>query len=221
MKKAAYYREKLSEQRIRFLYLSFFGNFLTGILKTVTAVSVLSPLIGLNALYNFTLCLARVPYFRYNRRAGKASSGRPRRDTGFALMFIGAVIQLLGIVSILFAVWMLRTGDQIEYNLYSVYLLAFCTLIKLGMSIYWVIVLRARDPVEYALKLTNFADALFSLGLTQSALLKQYSEVPSVFYDGAFGVILGIAVLGIGVYTLSLPFRRSLLREEETEDAEP
>lgn len=74
------------------------------------------------------------------------------------------------------------------------------------MSLYWLLFLRGKDPLELALKLTNFADALFSMGLTQKAVFGLFSLVNSRLYDGVFGVMLGLGVMGIGGYVLRLSY---------------
>lgn len=198
------YVEKLLAQRIRFLWFSFFLNLTIGSVKCLTALSVSSPLVGLNGLYNFTLCMTRLPYLRNRRTKRSALRECSRKSNAKTLVAMGIVLLLLGAISIAFALEMAISGDFIDYTPLSFFALAACSLFKLGISLYWLIFLRGKDPLELALKLTNFADGLFSFGLMQKALHGIFSPVDSRLYDGVFGVLLGLGVFLIGAYVLKL-----------------
>lgn len=112
------YFDRIRAQRVRFLWFSFFLNIIIGSVKCLTALSVSSPLVGLNGIYNYTLCMTRLPYLRRRRQPEPAGS------VGRTLFAMGAVLLLLGVISVIFALEMAITGDFIEYTGFSVYALA-------------------------------------------------------------------------------------------------
>ena len=56
--------------------------------------------------------------------------------------------------------------------------------------------------MELTMKLTNFSDALVSIVLAQSALLVMKGIEKASYYDGVFGVLVGIAVIIIGIISV-------------------
>lgn len=117
---------------------------------------------------------------------------------------MGSTILILGILFVFFSARMLLTREIVAYNYYSVYALAACAFTKLGISINGVISNRKNNPIDFTMKLTNFADALVSIALTQSALLTMQNIENATSYDGVFGLIIGSVVIIIGCISLIL-----------------
>lgn len=204
------YRELLKNNRIRFLYASLAINFIIGIIKCITAITVLSPLFAISGLYNFTLCSAKVPYFYWNKQVHKWDWKIKQQSERKSMLIMDCIIVVLGILFAVFGFRMLSTGEEVHYSEYSVYLLALCAFIKLGVSIYWIIKLKGSNlPIDFTMKLTNFADALVSIVLTQSALLVMKGVAKSSYYDGIFGILVGITVIIIGIVSIFKASKKS------------
>jgi len=193
----------IKEHSHRIPYVTSSTNIISGIVKIIAAISVSSELLAISGLYNFALCISKIPYIRWKRENKNYNFTIYQTSHIQSLIIMSSTILILGILFIFFSVKMLLIGENITYNDYSVYALAACSFTKLGMSIYWIIILkRKNNPIDFTMKLTNFADALVSIALTQSAMLTMQHVEKAAYYDGVFGLIIGITVLIIGCISL-------------------
>lgn len=193
----------MKEHSYRIPYVTSSINIISGIVKIIAAISVSSELFAISGLYNFALCISKIPYIHWKRKNKINNFTICQTSVIQSLIIMSSTILILGFLFIFFSAKMLLSGESVSYNYYSVYALAACAFTKLGMSIYWIIVLnRKSNPIDFTMKLTNFADALVSMVLTQSALLTMKHIEKSAYYDGIFGLIIGSSVLIIGCISL-------------------
>lgn len=198
-------KQLFKNNRIRFLYASTTINFVFGIIKCITAITISSMLFSISGLYNFALCIAKIPYLHWNKQTQKWDLKSGDVSDKRKLLLMSSIIIILGVLFATFGFKMFFTGEEVHYSEYSVYAIALCSFVKLGVSIYWIVKLKgSNQPMEYTMKLTNFADAMVSLVLTQSALLVMKGIAKSSYYDGLFGIIVGFSVIIIGIISTVL-----------------
>lgn len=173
------------------LFASATFNFLLGLVKCVAALLSFSKLFAISGAYSFVLCFARVPFL--SKSESKKQQPVPR--------YLPVLLIILGIICLLYSVHIILTGEIIPYSKTSTYLLGICAIIKLGTSIYSLTM--ARDSyIEkfFIMKLTNAADGLISLVLTQSAILTLNNVAGAALYNGLFGITAGICIILIGIF---------------------
>ena len=132
----------------------------------------------------------------FSRRYSEAASeSRARLLTAVSLVVLGAVFLAFGNS-------MMLTGETL--HLAKIPALAFtaCAFVKIGVSIYG---LRRewgnRDGVVFSCKLTNFADGLASIALTQTVLRGLQGSSGDVF-DAVFSMAVGAVIVLLGICQL-------------------
>lgn len=201
----------ITNSKDRLIYASTVINVLVGIVKCATAITISSELFAISGLYSLTLCMVKIPYLHYNSKKHKWEKKVRKQSAGNTLLVMNAFIIVLGILFLIFGCRMLYTGEEVQYSSYSVYVLALCSFIKLGAGIYWIAKLKGSGQlIDITLKLTNLSDALVSIAITQSALLVMKGVAKSAYYDGLFGILVGVAVTIIGAVSLFSSSKKTL-----------
>lgn len=212
-------------KQIDFLGISFIKNLTIGILKLLIGISSSSILIIMNAIYNLTLCLAKLVSLTGNKLMGKKHHKLLPSSENYELLIqfiMGASILVIGIILFIESLHTYESGETLHYSMYGVYLLTLSTFIKLGISLYGTIVYREKKgELIFTAKLTNIADALFSLVLTQCAILSMMNTINASRYNGLFGIFTSIMVSTIGVWlmiymTQNHNFRKQLVLFKES-----
>jgi cbb3-type cytochrome oxidase subunit 3 len=112
-------------------------------------------------------------------------------------------ILILGIILILFGLHIYNNGDNQHFNEVGVYAIAAGTFIKLGVSVYGTVNYRHnKNEFIFIAKLTNFVDALYSLVITQCALLYMTETENVSKYNGTFGIFMGVIIVVIGIWLI-------------------
>ena len=103
-------------------------------------------------------------------------------------------------------VYIYYKGTNTTMHEYMTYLTALIAFWSIGCAIYGMIKYKRNcDPILKAVKLTNFANALTSIMLTQIVLLDTYAE--SEFYNsnlinGFTGIGISLIIIIIGLYMI-------------------
>lgn len=191
--------------RIDYLTLSFYKNMITGMVKILLGVLTHSVLVFANAFYNLILCVGKMITILsrdINEKSWKkkfdvidTAKGKEKENSG---IFLGVTIILLGIVFLIASVHTFVTKEMNNYHWVGVYLITLCTFIKLGVSAYGLVKWRDKGYSFLSIKLTNLADGLVSLILTQEAILSMKGTKNGWYYNGIVGISLSIIVCIIG-----------------------
>jgi len=93
-------------------------------------------------------------------------------------------------------------GTNTTMHEYLTYLVAFSAFWSIGWSIYGMIKYKKNDtPILKAVKMTNFANALTSIVLTQVVLLDTYaSKYDLANVNGCTGMAVSIVIMIMGLY---------------------
>lgn len=99
--------------------------------------------------------------------------------------------------------YMYYNGTNTNIHEYITYLVALIAFWSIGTAIYGMIKYkRNNEPIIKAVKLTNFANALTSIVLTQVVLLDTFSEGYDSSVNGYTGMGVSIIIIAIGVYMI-------------------
>jgi len=118
----------------------------------------------------------------------------------------GILLVVLGIMYFFVNVYIYYKGTNTTMHEYLTYLVALVAFWSVGSSIYGIIKYkRNHTPILKAEKLTNFANALTGVMLTQIVLLDTYTNTKiynSNLMNGLTGMSIGIVIIIIGVYMI-------------------
>ena len=118
----------------------------------------------------------------------------------------GILLIILGIMYFFVNVYIYYKGTSTTMHEYLTYLVALVAFWSIGSAIYGIIKYkRDHTPILKAVKLTNFANALTSIMLTQIVLLDTYADTEvynSNLMNGLTGIGIGIVIIILGLYMI-------------------
>lgn len=110
---------------------------------------------------------------------------------------------LLGISYFFVSLYMYYKGTNTNTHEYITYLVALIAFTSIGTAIYGMIKYkRNQEPIIKGIKITNFANALTSIVLTQVVLLDTYAGNYNSTLNGYTGIGVGIIIICLGLYMI-------------------
>lgn len=201
-----YKKLKADDKVMLFLILTTFGNILLAIMKFVLSVTLPSLWFFVNALFMIILSIAR---FFSIKDYGKIRNlnENDAREIGYQnYLNNGILLIILGIMYFFVNVYIYYKGTNTEMHEYLTYLTALIAFWSIGSAIYGMIKYkRDHSPILKAVKLTNFANALTSIMLTQIVLLDTYADVEtynSNIMNGVTGMAVSLIIIILGLYMI-------------------
>ena len=201
-----YKKLKADDKVMLFLILTTFGNILLAIMKFVLSVTLPSLWFFVNALFMIILSIAR---FFSIRDYGKIRNlnENDAREIGYQnYLNNGILLIILGIMYFFVNVYIYYKGTNTDMHEYLTYLTALIAFWSIGSAIYGMIKYkRDHSPILKAVKLTNFANALTSIMLTQIVLLDTYANVEtynSNIMNGVTGMAVSLIIIILGLYMI-------------------
>jgi hypothetical protein len=204
----AYFKKLEKEDRIMFfLIFTTIGNIFIAIAKFVLSLTLPSLWFFINALFMIILTFAR---FFSIRDYGKTKHIKDKdviKKIGYKnYLNNGILLVVLGIMYFFVNVYIYYKGTNTTMHEYLTYLVALVAFWSIGSAIYGMIKYkRNHTPILKAVKLTNFANALTSIMLTQIALLDTYANTKvynSNLMNGLTGMGIGIVIIILGLYMI-------------------
>ena len=186
-----------------FLIFTTIGNIILAGVKLVFALTIPSMWFFVNSCFLIVLSLARFFSIRdYNQRKNITNKNEKEKIGNKNYLVNGMLLIVLGIMYFFVSVYMYYKGTNTTMHEYLTYLVALSAFWSISWAIYGMLKYKkASSPILKAVKMTNFANALTSIVLTQVTLLDTFSEVS---YDSAsvngytgMGVSLVIIILGL------------------------
>ena len=208
MKNLFYEYKKLNNEDKTMLFLIFttIGNIILSIVKFILAIVLPSLWFFVNALFMIILSLSRFQSIRdYGKSRNK--SDELKSEIGYKnYLKNGILLIVLGIMYFFVNVYIYYNGTNTNMHEYLTYLVALDAFLSIGYSIYGMVKYK-RDfsPILKAVKLTNFANALTSIMLTQIVLLDTYAvseTYNSNIMNGVVGIVVSIGIMIIGLYMI-------------------
>lgn len=192
------------DQLIFFLQFTVILNFIVAITKFVFSIYLPSLWFGVNAGFGFVLVISRVLTINRFRKIKKMKDETIKiKEEYKSYLQNGILLILLGIMYFFVSSYMYFYGTNTNMHKYITYLVALIAFYSIGMAIYGIIKYKKNtEPVIKAIKLTNFANALTSIVLTQVVLLDTYSKGYDSSINGYTGMGVSLVIILLGVYMI-------------------
>jgi len=203
-----YFKKLKKEDRVMFfLILTTIGNIFIAIVKFVLSLTLPSLWFFINALFMIILTFAR---FFSIRDYGKTKHIKDKdviKKIGYKnYLNNGILLVVLGIMYFFVNVYIYYKGTNTTMHEYLTYLVALVAFWSIGSAIYGMVKYkRNHTPILKAVKLTNFANALTSIMLTQIVLLDTYANTKvynSNLMNGLTGMGIGVVIIILGLYMI-------------------
>ena len=196
------------EDRIMFfLVFTTVGNIFMAIVKFILSLILPSLWFFINALFMIILSFARFFSIRDYRKTKLIDNKEEIQQIGYKnYLNNGILLVLLGIMYFFVNVYIYYKGTNTTMHEYLTYLVALFSFWSIGSAIYGMVKYkRNHTPILKAIKLTNFANALTSIMLTQIVLLDTYADTNiynSNLMNGLTGMGIGIIIVILGLYMI-------------------
>ena len=200
------FKQLKKEDRIMFfLILTTIGNIFIAIVKLVLSLTLPSLWFFINSLFMIILTFARFFSIRDYGKTKCLKDIEMIKKIGYKnYLNNGILLMILGIIYFFVNVYIYYKGTNTTMHEYLTYLVALVAFWSIGSAIYGTIKYkRNTSPILKAVKLTNFANALTSIMLTQIVLLDTYANTDiynSNLMNGLTGMGIGIIIVILGLY---------------------
>lgn len=194
------------DKTMLFLIFTTIGNILLSIVKFILSIVLPSLWFFVNALFMVVLSFVRFLSIRdYGKSRNKDK--KIKQEIGYRnYLKNGILLIILGIMYFFVNVYIYFKGTNTTMHEYLTYLVALDAFWSIGYSIYGIAKYkRNSSPILKAVKLTNFANALTSIMLTQIVLLDTYANSQtynSNIMNGITGIVVSISIMIIGLYMI-------------------
>lgn len=192
------------DQLIFFLLCSTIGNFLIAVVKFIFSLTIPSLWFFINAGFSFVLAICRfLTIKKYNKIRTLKDEKLKLKEEYKNYSQNGIMLIMLGIMYFFVSSYMYYKGTNTNMHEYISYLVALIAFTSIGKAIYGMIKYkRNTEPIIKGIKLTNFANALTSIVLTQVTLLDIYSEGYDSTVNGYTGMGVSLIIIVLGLYMI-------------------
>ena len=198
---------KKEDKVMLFLIFTTIGNILVAILKFIFSLILPSLWFFINSLFMIILSFARIFSIRDYSKTKYMNDKNEIKKLGYKnYLNNGILLVILGIMYFFVNVYIYYKGTNTTMHEYLTYLVALFAFWSIGSAIYGIIKYkRNHTPILKAVKLTNFANALTGIMLTQIVLLDTYANTDvynSNLMNGLTGMSIGIIIIILGLYMI-------------------
>ena len=203
-----HFKQLKKEDRVMFfLIFTTIGNIIIATVKFVLSLTLPSLWFFINALFMIILSFARFYSIKDYSKTKLLSDDNEIKKIGYKnYLNNGILLIVLGIMYFFVNVYIYYKGTNTNMHPYMTYLVALIAFWSIGSAIYGIIKYkRNHTPILKAVKLTNFANALTSIMLTQIVLLDTYAATEiynSNLMNGLTGMGIGIIIVVLGLYMI-------------------
>ena len=191
------------DQLVFFLLCSTIANSIVAIIKFILSLTIPSLWFFVNAGFSFVLAICRfLTIKRYKMIRTLKYKALQKKEEYKNYIQNGIMLIILGIMYFFVSSYMYYKGTNTNMHEYITYLVALIAFTSIGTAIYGMIKYkRNQEPIIKGIKITNFANALTSMVLTQVVLLDTYAKGYNSTLNGytGMGVSLIIIVLGLSM----------------------
>ena len=203
-----HFKQLKKEDRVMFfLILTTIGNIFIALVKFVFSLTLPSLWFFINAIFMIILSFARFFSIKDYSKTKLIQDKEEIQKIGYKnYLNNGILLVVLGIMYFFVNVYIYYKGTNTTMHEYLTYLVALVAFWSIGSAIYGMIKYkRNHTPILKAVKLTNFANALTSIMLTQIVLLDTYANTKvynSNLMNGLTGMGIGIVIIILGLYMI-------------------
>lgn len=192
------------DQLIFFLLCSTIINFFIAVIKFVLSLTIPSMWFFVNAGFTFVLAICRFLTIKRYMLIRKIKDKEIRLKEEYKnYSQNGIMLILLGIMYFFVSSYMYYKGTNTTMHEYITYLVALIAFYSIGSAIHGMIKYkRNKDPIIKGVKITNFANALTSIVLTQVVLLDTFSVGYDSTLNGYIGMGVSLIIIGLGLYMI-------------------
>ena len=189
------------DQVIFFLLCSTISNFIVAIIKFIFSLTIPSMWFFVNAGFSFVLAFGRLSTIKEYGKIRKLNNEEERLKRGYNnYLENGIMLILLGIMYFFVSSYMYYKGTNTNMHEYITYLVALIAFTSIGTAIYGMVKYkRSKEPILKGIKITNFANALTSIVLTQVVLLDTYAKGYNSTLNGYTGMGVSLIIIGLGL----------------------
>lgn len=180
-------------------------NIIIAIVKFGFAFTLPSLWFFINAIFMTILSISRFFSIKNYRISRLTTKQEEKEKIGYKnYLHNGILLILLGIMYFFVSVYMYYKGTNTTMHEYLTYLVALNAFWSISWAIYGMIKYnRKTSPILKSVKMTNFANALTSMVLTQVVLLDTYaSEYHLAQVNGYTGMAVSLIILIMGLYMI-------------------
>ena len=199
------YNLEKNDKTIFFLIITTCINVLIALLKFVFAFTLPSLWFFVNAGFLTVLSLSRFFSIKDYGERRNIKNEKQRKELGYKnYLNNGILLVILGIMYFFVSVYMYYKGTNTTMHEYLTYLVALNAFWSISWSIHGIVKYKRKaSPILKAVKLTNFANALTSIVLTQVVLLDTYaSKFDLTQVNGYTGMGVSLIIIIIGLYMI-------------------
>lgn len=203
-----HFKQLKKEDRVMFfLIFTTIGNIFIALVKFVLSLTLPSLWFFINAIFMIILSFARFFSIKDYSKTKLIQDKEEIQKIGYKnYLNNGILLVVLGIMYFFVNVYIYYKGTNTTMHEYLTYLVALVAFWSIGSAIYGMIKYkRNHTPILKAVKLTNFANALTSIMLTQIVLLDTYANTKvynSNLMNGLTGMGIGIVIIILGLYMI-------------------
>lgn len=203
-----HFKQLKKEERVMFfLIFTTIGNILIALLKFILSLILPSLWFFINAIFMLILSFARVLSIINYSKIKLIQNKEEIKEIGYKnYLNNGIILIVLGIMYFFVNVYIYYKGTNTTMHEYVTYLVALIAFWSIGSAIYGMIKYKRNSaPILKAVNLTNFANALTSIMLTQIVLLDTYANenvYNSNLMNGFTGMGIGIIIVILGLYMI-------------------
>ena len=192
------------DQLIFFLVCSTISNFCVGIIKFVLSLSIPSFWFFINAVFSLVLAIGRfLTIKRYNKIKVLKDKNIQINEGYKNYIQNGVMLIVLGIIYFFVSSYMYYKGTNTNMHEYITYLVALIAFTSIGSAIYGMIKYKKnQEPIIKGIKITNFANALTSIVLTQVVLLDTFANEYDSTLNGYTGMGVSLIIIWLGLYMI-------------------
>lgn len=192
------------DQLIFFLVCSTISNFCVGIIKFILSLSIPSFWFFINAVFSLVLAACRfLTIKRYNKIKTLKNKKLQMNEEYKNYLQNGIMLIVLGIIYFFVSSYMYYKGTNTNMHEYITYLVALIAFTSIGSAIYGMIKYKKnQEPIIKGIKITNFANALTSIVLTQVVLLDTFANEYDSTLNGYTGMAVSLTIICLGLYMI-------------------
>ena len=179
-------------------------NIILAIVKYILAFTLPSMWFFVNALFLTVLSISRFFSIK-DYRIIRLSKGKiENKKIGYKnYLRNGVLLIFLGLMYFFVSVYIYYKGTNTNMHEYITYLVALIAFTSIGSAIYGMIKYKKnQEPIIKGIKITNFANALTSIVLTQVVLLDTFASEYDSTLNGYTGMGVSLAIIGLGLYMI-------------------
>ena len=196
------------EKKDRTMFLLIFttlGNIIIALAKFVLSIVLPSLWFFVNAGFLMVLSLARFFSLKNYGKRRNLTNELEKKEIGYkTYLHNGILLIILGIMYFFISVYIYYNGTNTTMHEYLTYLVALNAFWSISWAIHGMIKYKkSHSPILASVKITNFANALTSIVLTQVVLLDTFGNGNELSKLNAYtGMLVSIIIIFLGLYMI-------------------